>query len=819
MPDFDLMGASWIEFPYLKQEGMEMKSRNNIEGCFFKTQFYIEAHTKLVLSLSANSRYKLWVNGRPILAGPCKGDRCRHFYETMDVTSFLVNGWNVITARILSYPDAADFSDITGPYGVISSGSNPCFILKGMCQDEEGDILHNITTGMGSWFACTDETTVWTGNHEVKYAGSTEVVYGQRVPPKLYEYDPALQEQASSWVIPAIKWKVEESIYGELPSYRLSPRPIPLLYEKERSFVREMPLREDETFPISCIGDGKGSQGVPAYIPPDSRAVLELDAGELVTGYMNLRVSGGRGSRVAMIYAEAYAAELPDGGSGVLVKSIRDDSENLKIIGYGDTYYPSGGEDIYEPFWFRAFRFVRLEVETGEEGLWLFPPVYRETGYPLEVFSSIQCPEPWVENLWEMSIRTLSRCMHETYEDCPYYEQLQYILDTRLQALFTYMVSGDTRLAAKAIEDFHASRLPEGMLQSRYPCQRTQVIPAFALYWILMVHDYYWQTGDVELVKKYQATQDGILQWFHQKKGQQGLIEKLGYWEFFDWAKEWSATVGVPTAVQYGPSTNHNLLYAYTLGIAAELCQVAERQDAAEEYRRRAEDILSAVECQCFSAEEGLFREGPEFYEFSQHAQVFAVLNGLVKGEQAAAMLQKTLAGRTRQGQVIAKCSFPMQFLLFRALETAGLYDETRSLWDMWIGLLNMNLTTIPETPENPRSDCHAWGALALYEFTRNFMGVNPGSPGWNEIVIHPKALWMQAMSGSVITPKGMAEVQWQVKEGVFHLQVMTPPNIQATYFLPDGSKFSSLGGRFEATCRMPEPQEYSDAAGQLMIS
>lgn len=61
---------------------------------------------------------------------------------------------------------------------------------------------------------------------------------------------------------------------------------------------------------------------------------------------------------------------------------------------------------------------------------------------------------------------------------------MQYELDTRLQALFTYSISADDRLARKALYDFHSSLMPTGILQSRCPSVGRQVIPGFALYWI-----------------------------------------------------------------------------------------------------------------------------------------------------------------------------------------------------------------------------------------------------------------------------------------------------------------------------------------------
>src|SRR5690606_29632877 len=168
----------------------------------------------------------------------------------------------------------------------------------------------------------------------------------------------------------------------------------------------------------------------------------------------------------------------------------------------------------YEPFWFKTFRYVRLEIETGDKLLLLHGLHYRETGYPLDVKASFRCSDPSYTPLWDISVRTLLRCMHETYEDCPYYEQLQYTMDTALQMQFTYAISGDDRLARRAIDDFHRSRLPDGMLQSRYPSIYPQVIPGFALYWIGMLHDHYRYFADTDLIRTYLPTAEGVLLWF-----------------------------------------------------------------------------------------------------------------------------------------------------------------------------------------------------------------------------------------------------------------------------------------------------------------
>ena len=59
----------------------------------------------------------------------------------------------------------------------------------------------------------------------------------------------------------------------------------------------------------------------------------------------------------------------------------------------------------------------------------------------------------------KIMLRTLEKCMHETYMDCPHYEQLMYLGDTRIQMLVCYAISSDTRLAEQSISLFASSAI------------------------------------------------------------------------------------------------------------------------------------------------------------------------------------------------------------------------------------------------------------------------------------------------------------------------------------------------------------------------
>ena len=265
------------------------------------------------------------------------------------------------------------------------------------------------------------------------------------------------------------------------------------------------------------------------------------------------------------------------------LKGDRTDYRNGSLSGTSDIYVPSGcgtreNPEIYTPYLFRTFRYIQLRVETADEPLTLLDFRYRATGYPLEVKTSFAASDPTLAPIWDISVRTLRRCMHETYMDCPFYEQLQYAMDGRSEILFTYALSGDDRLARQAMEAFRRSQRPDGLVNCDAPTIGSNVIPGFSIYYLLMVHDHMMYFGDKALVKTHLPAIDRILGFFDEHLTDQGLVGKVGgilmrdkYWSFIDWAGKWETGVPGATGQGSGSIIMESLLYLYGLQHAAGL--------------------------------------------------------------------------------------------------------------------------------------------------------------------------------------------------------------------------------------------------------
>lgn len=712
-----------------------------------------------VMRITADSRYKLYINDRFIQEGPCKANRGNWYYEEIRPAGYLEEGRNCIAVEVLRYPE--DYAKRN--HSILRTGLP--FLMVSFLLD-----------GVPMPLLAEGERWTCIRNQRIQFRGE------QTVPAPLYiteasQGNPRLAGWRrvdfcdETWQKAAV-YSFDRMKLSDTPR-ELTKSPIPCQRHEKRGFQRVVTVRDWET-PATGLSDPDRIQAQitelveserTLVIPARSSLTVELDAGELMTGYPVLAFTGGGGSEVHILYSECYV--YPDKNGGRIKKGDRSDYLHGELLGLEDSYLVSGyGTEAvperYEPFWFRTFRYVRLEIITEEE-LQISSFHYQETGYPLEAATWVETSDPSLKPVWEISLRTLKRCMHETYMDCPFYEQLQYVMDSRLEILYTYMVSGDDRLARKCMEDFRCSAHGDGMINSCAPALRSHVIPGFSVYYIMMIHDHLMYFGDLSLVRKHLPAVDGVLGFFDRHLTDRGLVGKIGgknqeqnYWSFVDWTKEWQETTGVPTATRKGPITMESLLYLLGLECGAELSEAVGRTDTGREYRMRAEAVRQAVRRECRGAA-GLLQDGPGVEEYSVHCQVFGVLAGVLPPEEGRHLLLKTVG---RQGY--AQCSVSMSYYLFRALEKTGLYEMTAGLWEVWRQMTVRHMTTCVENDTDERSDCHAWGAVILYELPAVVLGVRPVEPGFGRVSIAPVTGAFDWARGEVMTPKGLIRVEWE---------------------------------------------------------
>ena len=207
--------------------------------------------------------------------------------------------------------------------------------------------------------------------------------------------------------------------------------------------------------------------------------------------------------------------------------------------GYADLLHFSGNQWKYTSFWYRTGRFLELEFDLSEPltGIELELSFITYPFAPFRDFKSLD--DPLLEEIYKTACHTLSCCSHEHFEDCPYYEQLQYAGDSRIEALVSYAVSGKDDLGKHTLRSIAISQLSNGLTQSRYPSVFKQVIPEYSLIWALMLHDHYVCFGDKSLVAELLPNVENMLNTFERARLSEGLIGSLPGWHYTDWAKDW----------------------------------------------------------------------------------------------------------------------------------------------------------------------------------------------------------------------------------------------------------------------------------------
>jgi hypothetical protein len=371
---------------------------------------------------------------------------------------------------------------------------------------------------------------------------------------------------------------------------------------------------------------------VPAHV----KASVLIDNSTLTTGYPVLSASEGQGSTIRLTYAEALFDNAGQKGNRNLI-------EGRHIEGVMDEFILSGGSSReLKPLSWRTWRYLQIDVETANEPVRVEGLKTWFSAFPFVQSASFSADDESLHSIWDIGWRTARLGGHDTYMDTPYWERLQYIGDTRIQALISYGVAGDDRLARQAIEAFNDSRVPDGITQSRYPSSLVQMIPTFSLLWVGMVHDFWLYRGDPSFVRAQVSGTRTVLNWYLERQRVDGLIGKLPWWPFVDWGKDFD--FGMPPQGDDGGSAIITLQFIEALQYAAELEDNLGNPQMANTYRAAAKRAVEGVRTLCRNNEYGLIADDPSHQHYSQHANILAVWLDVIPKEQQKEVLEKILS-------------------------------------------------------------------------------------------------------------------------------------------------------------------------------
>jgi len=351
-----------------------------------------------------------------------------------------------------------------------------------------------------------------------------------------------------------------------------------------------------------------------------------IDQGELTTAFPEFIVSRGKGSEMKVVYAEVVANDLKNIGH-------RDSITGKAIHGVYDLFYPDGGDSKkFTTLSYRTFRYIQLDITTSDEAFVIEKLGSWFTAYPFEkksnfITSNFVANKDDLADIVRIGWHTARLCAYETYMDCPYWERLQYIGDTRIQALISYYNTEDDRLARNALQQFERSLQYDGLTYSRYPSSLPHYIPNYSLVWVLMVNDFMMYRNDPEFVRTFLPGIKRVVEHFKKYLTLDKMMGMQPYWDFLDHSYD---TRKVFETSNIKKLTTNSLFYAHTLDKAAEIFSYLEDNQTADEYKSLSEQIKESVKKQCWDAASKMYADTPDKKIFSMHSNILAVLCGMM---------------------------------------------------------------------------------------------------------------------------------------------------------------------------------------------
>jgi hypothetical protein len=526
------------------------------------------------------------------------------------------------------------------------------------------------------------------------------------------------------------------------------------------AWEKQVPRREAARGAASLLAEPRGKG--PLVLPDGAYVVY--DFGGEVVGRVELQVEGPAGTILDLAWSE-------DIGPGGAVEPVRRGMRQV------DRLILRGDRQTVRFFNRRTLRYLQLVARTGGGGL----KVHR-LGIHATRAEPPALPETDDKDLaaaMALAGRTVRCCIQRTLEGSPAREAEQSLPAAYLLAQAERTFYGRTALGEAALCAFADDQHEDGFFRSIVPSGTIHTVPDWNLLWILWLAEHVAWTGDKALARKLCPAAEKCLDWTAQFHDTYGLLENRSD------RRPWWLFVDLAPVDKRGEVTAWQALYVRALRAAAYVADFAGNEESAEHSLTEADTVARRARERLWDAARGLFVDARLFEHMSAGAtpatNYYALYGGLASEEQA----ERILASLWNDGRESAdwgpRENPYVKYFALEALLERGLADRALAMIrSYWGAMAREGLTTVPEVfplPDDRHGDgrdgraegpyltlpppvlCHGWGVHPAALVAKWILGVQPGGPGFEPLVLVPMPDELTAISGRAWTPKGPVEV------------------------------------------------------------
>ena len=560
--------------------------------------------------------------------------------------------------------------------------------------------------------------------------------------------------------------------------------------------ARHIPLlRETEVRPLRVVQRQTGSQ-TPENLadkPPLEKLLpmelaagnhLVIDAGRFVQAYCEIDMAADEGSRIDMVYAQAFfsSGNKPDGMSCD-----------------GSHYTARKGRQTFLTSDTFGCKYVVIRCASGKVRLLGVKLVNRL--YPFDVIGQFECNDPLLNNIWQLGVHTIQTCSEDAHVDCATRERTEWLADAIMVgypiARATMAGPGadgrpywsDPRLLGNALRHIGQSVRPDGRVKARHPSDSWDIhgyIEDYACLWIQALRTWRDNTGDLELVREAWPAVTAQLKWFTDRRTVRGLVKAREFVYF-----------GNPLCYKVCEGATLNAFLAKALSDASELAGLLGDSHRQRDYAAAGQAITRAIHTQLWDEKTGAYHGGildGAKTPCTVHAAASCLYYDIVPPEQRTRLEQWFSKHIEKEGCLPYQYAFYFEILARMNSDQADRHalDLIRRRW------AEMSRFETQTTFEGfgPGENCHEAGGPPTIYLSRHVLGVDTAGPAADRrLMIKPHLGDLRWAKGIVLTELGPVSVSWKRSNANDwpDFEIDVPAIARARLLLPPGPKGSVL--------------------------